>query len=147
MSKFLNLVSKYNFLLEADEQVDPNAAATPADPNVANDPSLSEDPNAAAGTTTGDEQGKTPSELPIINNDQIAQMVLGLQKFVKDNEENLDLSSEQKNKIASLLPRSDDRSDATIKKTAESLISIFPIDETTSVETNPEDIVSADNEE
>jgi hypothetical protein len=131
MSKFLTLCEKVHKLLNEDETTDPNAPVV--DPNAAPAP-------AATPTPEPQLDQNAPSELPIVSNNQIAQMVLGLQKFIQDNKDKVNLTDEQKTEISSLLPRADDRSDEAIKSIVKTLISVFPIGSESTIDFKPQDI-------
>lgn len=73
MSKFLNLLSKYNHILNEADQVSPEVET---DPTIAEIP---ETPEAEAQQVSPDEQ----SALPIVSNDDIRKFLQSFKGFVE----------------------------------------------------------------
>ena len=135
MSRFLKLC----------EQVQSNLNEDFTDPNA-----LAVDPNAPVATPTATDttattppvDPKTPTALPIVTNDEIAELANSLQTFYK--QDNPQLSDEQVNEIKALNP-ANDKTDDAIKNVVLKLISIFKPNSPSNVEIDPAKIPNSDN--
>ena len=138
MSRFLKLCEQVQSNLNED-LTDPNALAPTVDPNA-----QAPAPEAIDTTaTTPPVDPNEPSALPIVSNDEIAELANSLQTFYK--QDNPKLSDEQVNDIKALNP-ANDKTDEAIKNVVLKLISIFKPNSPSNVEIDPAKITNSDND-
>ena len=79
MSKFIEILSKYNSLLSEQDQVDPNA------PTLNPDPATDEAPQAAQEATPEQVSTNTETAIPLIDNSQIKKVLKNFATVLSKN--------------------------------------------------------------
>jgi hypothetical protein len=121
MSKFLKALEPYKLLLTEQENL----------PEV-DETMIEKEANRV--------DPETPSEIPLLTNDEIAQFIISLKEFY--SQENPTLTQDQVDQIKNINPR-DSREDSAIKASVDVLKKIFNVG---AVQTSPSSVANSNFE-